>query len=329
MFGGFAHHPDFGAQGVVLAAVTGGAQQAVVLDHAALRYPVAAQVVVVDGVVFLHQLALAVPAVAGVAGVTVAGDFQPRLLVPAVAPGGLSLALPLALDQATVAVVKLALAVVAGAALGFPALGIQGAFDQGVAVHRQGVPAALGVIAIVDLGAVWQFHTFQPATGAVTVGDTVVVLMVFRHLALGRPLPAQLAVGAVGVAAAAKGVVPVVAADRLAVPALAGLAQYPARRVPLGVLDPEAGVFAMGDVAGGVVAETDIAAIGGRATVDLAGGVPAQLPLLAIGPGNRGQAFAEIVLVTDPVAIGTAVGGGPQQVAEKGGRSILDWAGPN
>jgi len=88
---------------------------------------------------------------------------------------------------------------------------------------------------------------------------------------------------------------------------LAGLGQYPASWVSLCALCPEAGVFTVGDVPGGVVLKPYIAAVWGGATVDVALGVPAQLPLLAIGAGDGSQAFAEIVLVLNLMAIGASI----------------------
>src|SRR5690554_5298308 len=131
--------------------------------------------------------------------------------------------------------------------------------------------------------------------------------MVFGDLAEGVIDPVQLAVRAAGVGASANGVVAVLAGDRFAVFALAGLGQYPACRISLCALGPEAGVFPVGDVPGGVVLEVDVSAIGGRAAVNMACGIPAQLPLLAIGAGDGSQAFAEIVLVPNLMAIGSAI----------------------
>src|SRR5690554_46133 len=156
-------------------------------------------------------------------------------------------------------------------------------------------------------GAVGQLDRFYPATGTVSVGGFVLVLMVFGNLAEGVPRPVQLAVGAAGVGASANGVVAVLAGDGFAVFTLAGLSQYPASGVSLCALCPEARVFPVGDVPGGVVLETDVAAIGGRAAVNMACGIPAQLPLLAIGAGDGGQAFAEVVLVLNLMAIGASI----------------------
>ncbi|WP_240616583.1 hypothetical protein, partial [Marinobacter fuscus] len=160
---------------------------------------------------------------------------------------------------------------------------------------------------VVDGGAVGQFDLFYPATGAVAVGGFILVLMVFGDLAEGVPRPVQLAVGAAGMGAAASGVVAIMAGDRFAVFALTGLGQYPASGVSLCALRPETWVFPVGDVPGGVVLETDVPAIGGRAAVNMACGIPAQLPLLAIGAGDGGQAFAEVVLVLNLMAIGSAI----------------------
>src|SRR5690554_215030 len=156
-------------------------------------------------------------------------------------------------------------------------------------------------------GAVGQVDRFYPATGAVSVGGFILVLMVFGDLAKGAIDPVQLAVGAAGVGASAKGVVAVLAGDRFAVFALAGLGQYPASGVSLCALCPEAGVFTVGDVPGGAVLKPYIAAVGGGATVDVALGVPAQLPLFAVCAGDSSQAFAEVVLVLNLVTIGSAV----------------------
>src|SRR5690554_5499557 len=156
-------------------------------------------------------------------------------------------------------------------------------------------------------GAVGQVDRFYPATGAVSVGGFILVLMVFGDLAKGAIDPVQLAVGAAGVGAAAKGVVAVLAGDRFAVFALAGLGQYPASGVSLCALRPEAGMFSVGDVPGGVILKMDIAAVWGSAPVDVALGVPAQLPLFAVYAGDGSQAFAEIVLVPNLMAIGSAI----------------------
>src|SRR5690554_6155081 len=159
----------------------------------------------------------------------------------------------------------------------------------------------------MDGSAVGQFDLFYPATGAVSVGGFVLVLMVFGDLAEGVIDPVQLAVGAAGVGASAKGIVAVLAGDRFAVFALAGLGQYPASGVSLCALRPEARVFPVGDVPGGVVLKVDVTAIGGCTAVNMACGIPAQLPLLAIGAGDGGQAFAEVVLVLNLMAIGSAI----------------------
>ena len=77
--------------------------------------------------------------------------------------------------------------------------------------------------------------------------------MVFCNLAEAVPHPVQFAVGTAGVGTAAQGIVAVLAGDRFAVFALAGLGQYPPGRVPLCALSPEARVFPVDDVPGGVV----------------------------------------------------------------------------
>ena len=204
-------------------------------------------------VVFPDQLALAIPLVVGGAAQAVFGGFQAVFRIPPVTAGGALLALPFAFDQAAVAVVQLALGVGAGGTGGFPVLAVEAALDQGIAVNAQGVPAALWVVVVVGGGAVGQLDRFYPATGAVVVGGAVAVLMVFGDLAEGVIGPVQFAVGATGVGSAAKGIVAVLAGDGFAVFALAGLGQYPASEVSLCALYPEAGVFTVGDVPGGVV----------------------------------------------------------------------------
>ena len=107
VFCGFADNFDFGAQGVVFPPVFFGFDQAVVFDFAAFRESVAAQVVVVGGIVFFDELALGVTLVVGVAGEAVDGRFESGFSVPAVASCGRSLALPAPFDQAALAVVGL------------------------------------------------------------------------------------------------------------------------------------------------------------------------------------------------------------------------------
>src|SRR5690554_5667310 len=183
VFGGLAGDANFSAQRIVTPFVGGGVEKAVLLELAAFRDAIAAQIVVVFGVVLLGQLALAVSLVFGVAGQAVFGGFQSVFGIPAVASCGTLLALPFAFDQATVAVVQLALSVRAGGTGSFPVLAVEGAFDQGVAVHGQGVPAAVLVVTIADGGAVGQFDLFYPTTGTVSVGGFILVLMVFGDLA--------------------------------------------------------------------------------------------------------------------------------------------------
>src|SRR5690554_5827169 len=314
MFGGWAGDANFRAECIVglfcwlrMLVIVAYVDQAIVLNLAAFRDAIATQIVVVFGVVLLGQLALAVPLVVGAAGQAIFGGFQAVFGIPAVASCGTLLALPFAFDQAAVAVVQLALGIAARCAGGFPVLAVESAFDQGVAIHAQGMPTALWVVVVMGGGAVGQVDRFYPATGAVAVGGAVAVLMVFGDLAKGAIDPVQLAVRAAGVGASANGVVAVLAGDGFAVFALAGLGQYPASGVSLCALCPEAGVFTVGDVPGGVVLKPYIAAVGGGATVDVALGVPAQLPLLAIGSGDDSQAFAEIVLVLNLVTIGSAI----------------------
>ena len=105
VFGGLASDADFCAQGIIGSFIFTTSDQAILFNLAAFRESVAAQVVVVLGVVFLDQLALAIPLVAGVAGQAVLGGFQAVFGVPAVASCRALLALPFAFDQAAVAVV--------------------------------------------------------------------------------------------------------------------------------------------------------------------------------------------------------------------------------
>ncbi len=312
---GLADDADFGPQGVVFPFVGVGFDQAVVFDFAAFGDAVAAQVVVVLGVVFLDELALLIPLVVGVAGLAVDNGFHPGFGVPAVASCGRGPALPSSFDQAAVAVVDLGLFVVAGLAFGFSALAVEGAADGRLAVDVQAGPVAMFVVLVGDLGAVRQGDGFQAVAAGVAVADAVLVLVVVGDLAVVGPGPAQPAVGAGRVAAAAVVVVLIVAGDRGTVLALAGLGDDAAAVVPFQGLDPDARVFPADDVAGGVVVEADVPAVRGGAAVDLAPGVPAQLPLVAVGPGDAGQALLQVVVVLDAVAIGAAVGDGPGQFA--------------
>jgi len=129
------------------------------------------------------QLALAIPLVFGGAAQAVFAGFQAVFSIPAVTAGGALLALPFAFDQATVAVVQLALGVGTGGTGGFPVLAVEAALGQGVAVNAQGVPAALMIVAVTDDCAIRELDLFDPATGTVSVTDAMAVLVVFGNLA--------------------------------------------------------------------------------------------------------------------------------------------------